>query len=425
MNIQTLNLLLCLLILLPSFFIGWYFCFRTKVFAWLDLFWGLSFIVVLIVIQATQYLREAHFSIRLLDFMYLIWSLRLSTHLFTRIKKSGEDRRYLAFKKKWKVWYGLRFFILFQTEAILTLVLALPLFLTYNSEFDFLKLISVIVFLVAIVGEALSDIQLKKFIEKNKERSKVCNTGLWKYSRHPNYFFEWLSWIAFAIYGLTSVEKWPALIPATLMYFILTKVTGIPPAEESSLESKKENYTMYQKQTNAFFPWFPKKVLILLFSIIAINPSNSFAAGASMQQQEKMKNVFNTLRADNIQILDDFYDPKVTFIDPLGMHPGIDSVKSYYKNLYKNVKEINFKFKNIISSGNSHVLIWTMTLKADGLNGGVPIVVEGNSHIEFNDKNLVIYHRDYFDMGEFIYEHVPVLSFVIKQIKTRLKESSK
>ena len=140
-----------------------------------------------------------------------------------------------------------------------------------------------------------------------------------------------------------------------------------------------------------------------------------------MQQQERIKNVFNTLRADNIQILDNFYARKTKFIDPLGSHHGIDSVKNYYKNLYTNVKDIHFKFNDIVSSGNTHVLIWTMVLTAEGLNGGRPISLEGNSYIKFDESDLVIYHRDYFDMGEFIYEHVPVLGWTIKQVKNRLR----
>ena len=140
-----------------------------------------------------------------------------------------------------------------------------------------------------------------------------------------------------------------------------------------------------------------------------------------MQQQEMIKNVFTTLRAENIQILDSFYAPDTKFIDPLGTHNGIKSVKAYYRNLYQNVKSIHFKFNDIVSNGNTHVLVWTMTLEAGGLNNGKPIFLEGNSHIKFNDANLVTYHRDYFDMGEFIYEHVPVLGWTIKKIKNKLR----
>jgi hypothetical protein len=140
-----------------------------------------------------------------------------------------------------------------------------------------------------------------------------------------------------------------------------------------------------------------------------------------MLQQEKIKIVFNTLRADNIYILDEFYSKDADFIDPLGTHKGIDSIKSYYSNLYKNVNSIEFKHNDIISSGSSHVLLWTMTLSAQGLNNGKAITLEGNSYIKFNESGYVFYHRDYFDMGEFIYEHIPFLGWTIHKIKNKLR----
>ncbi|GAB4419896.1 MAG: nuclear transport factor 2 family protein [Bacteriovoracaceae bacterium] len=140
-----------------------------------------------------------------------------------------------------------------------------------------------------------------------------------------------------------------------------------------------------------------------------------------MLQQEKIKSVFNTLRADNLQILDDFYAPNTLFVDPLGKHEGLENVKKYYKGLYENVKDIRFETRELISDGNSHVFVWKMILVADGLNGGAPVTLEGNSLIKFNDQNLVIYHRDYFDMGEFIYEHIPVLGWTLKKIKQKLR----
>jgi hypothetical protein len=205
------------------------------------------------------------------------------------------------------------------------------------------------------------------------------------------------------------------------MYLLLTKITGIPYAEASSLNSKKELYEAYQKTTNAFFPWKPKTSILTALFIFIFPFSKLIAAGDSMIQTEKMKYVFTNLRANNIEILNDFYDPKTVFEDPLGAHQGIEEVKAYYKNLYSSVKEIKFDYKDVVSNGNSHVLIWKMTLVTESLNGGKPMTLEGSSYIKFNEQNLVIYHRDYFDMGEFIYEHIPVLNWVLLKIKDRLK----
>lgn len=420
MNFEPLSLLIILVSLCITLGWGWYFCFVRKTFSWLDFYWSLSFLLVLALQKIIVFFQTGNFSLRPIDLLYGFWSIRLSSHLFMRIRKSGEDSRYQELKKEWKVWYGLKFFILFQSEALLTFILSIPLFLTYPTVSSLWVYTSIGLFLIAIGGEIIADNQLKAFKKENRDPSKVCNIGLWRYSRHPNYFFEWLIWISFAIYGLSSEEKWPGFIPAVIMFVLLTKVTGIPYAEASSIKSKKERYLQYQKETNAFFPWFPKTKIMIVTLLLAISTNSSLAIGNNMQQ-EKIKHVFNTLRADNLKVLDDFYDPNTEFIDPIGTHRGIKAVKDYYENLYKNVKDIRFEYKDLVSSGNTHVLIWTMILTAEGLNGGKPVILSGSSHIKFNESNLVIYHRDYFDMGEFIYEHVPLLGWTIKHIKTRLR----
>ena len=144
------------------------------------------------------------------------------------------------------------------------------------------------------------------------------------------------------------------------------------------------------------------------------------AQGEDMSQMDRIKSAFTNLSASNLDILDGFYDKNTHFEDPLGAHKGLDSVKAYYGNLYKNVTYINFNYTNTISDGNRHLLVWTMELKADGLKSGGLVTLDGNSVIIFNERNLVSYHRDYFDMGEFIYEHIPVLGWVIQKVKSKL-----
>lgn len=419
MNSQLTVITYSISLLSILFGIGWYYCFNKKIFAWLDFFWSASFLIVVGIYHAHHYLELGSTKFRLIDLLYILWSLRLSSHLFSRIHRGGEDKRYVQLKKRWKVWYGLNFFLLFQAEVVLTILLSIPLVLDYPNALTWQNYLSLALFCIAITGETIADKQLADFVRTNEDRSKVCTIGLWKYSRHPNYFFEWLNWVSFALYALSSTEWWYGIIPPLLMYLMLTKVTGIPQAETSSLASKREHYLRYQKETNAFFPWFPKKIILAL--ILFIGSFNSMANGVPMQQQEKIKYVFDNLRADNIQILNDFYAKDTTFIDPLGTHNGIQSVKNYYQNLYKNVKSIKFTYKDLVSNGNTHALYWTMTLSADGLNGGSPIILEGNSYIKFNEAGLVSFHRDYFDMGEFIYEHVPVMSWLVKKVKDKLR----
>lgn len=158
-----------------------------------------------------------------------------------------------------------------------------------------------------------------------------------------------------------------------------------------------------------------KLLIIITFMMIT-------GGAVSNDQVSRAHTTFNELRADNLGVLDSFYSKDVSFIDPIGNHKGLDSVKSYYKNIYKNVKSIRFDFKETISDGDKHVLIWDMYLVAEGLNGGKETITHGNSVIKFNEDNLVSYHRDYFDMGEFVYQHIPIISFIIKKINDRLKE---
>jgi steroid 5-alpha reductase family enzyme len=411
------EILIIILALMIFFGMSWYYSFNQKIFSWVDVTWSTSFILIVLIIKI--YNQDFHF--RLLDWLYLFWSIRLSMHLSKRILKEGEDRRYQELRKKWKVWYGLNFFLLFEVQALLSVILAIPLLINQNSETSLTStMTSITLFIIALVGESIADMQLKKFKEDPKNKNQVCQQGLWRYSRHPNYFFEWLIWISFAMATIDSKYFYLSLIPVLIMFWLLTKVTGIPYAEASSLLSKKELYQSYQKTTNAFFPWKPKRLIVFIF-LLLLPFSKTFAIGDPMIQVEKMKNVFTSLRADNIHILDDFYAADTHFVDPLGDHHGIESVKIYYKNLYSSVKEIKFDYKDIISNGNTHVLIWKMTLVTKSLNGGQPMTLEGNSYIKFNDQNLVVYHRDYFDMGEFIYEYIPGLSWVIKKIKNRLK----
>ena len=116
-----------------------------------------------------------------------------------------------------------------------------------------------VLWLVAISGEALADAQLAAFKRNPAHRGQVCDRGLWRVSRHPNYFFEWLIWVAFFVLALASPWGWIAVIcPASILYLLL-RVTGIPMTEEQSLRSKGDAYRRYQQTTSAFFPWFPRK----------------------------------------------------------------------------------------------------------------------------------------------------------------------
>jgi hypothetical protein len=154
-------------------------------------------------------------------------------------------------------------------------------------------------------------------------------------------------------------------------------------------------------------------LLFILFTGTAMADENS----------ERIIKLFNDLRKDNLQILDGFYDPQVKFVDPLGKIQSRKDIKAYYKNLYQNVTSIRFEFDEIIGSNNNYSAPWVMYLKAKNLNNEEEIAVSGVSVIKFREGKggLVYYHRDYFDMGEFIYQHVPILGFIIRKVNDKLK----
>ncbi len=113
--------------------------------------------------------------------------------------------------------------------------------------------------MVALAGEAVADAQLAAFKRDPASKGQVCQRGLWTYSRHPNYFFEWLIWVAWALFGMASPYGWISILCPLLMFYFLFRVTGIPATEAQSLRSKGEAYRRYQQTTSAFVPWFRRQ----------------------------------------------------------------------------------------------------------------------------------------------------------------------
>lgn len=192
-----------------------------------------------------------------------VWSLRLGTHLLRRVASHHpvEDGRYVQLRRDWAGVFAPKMFGFFQLQAASVALLALPfLFPVLNDRPSFhpLEILGAALWLLAITGEALADAQLAAFKRDPANRGRVCDVGLWRYSRHPNYFFEWLIWVGLAVIALASAWGWLGLIaPASILYLLL-RVTGIPLNEEQSLRSKGDAYRRYQQTTSAFVPWFPR-----------------------------------------------------------------------------------------------------------------------------------------------------------------------
>jgi steroid 5-alpha reductase family enzyme len=193
----------------------------------------------------------------------IAWSLRLGTHLYHRVMSHHpvEDGRYVQLRQDWAGNFAPKMFGFFQLQAASVVLLGVPFLLpTLNPAAGFhpLEIAGAMLWLVAIAGESAADAQLAAF-KHRATKGQVCDAGLWYYSRHPNYFFEWLVWVAYLLIALASPHGWLAVIGPASILFLLLRVTGIPLTEQQSLRSKGDAYRRYQQTTSAFIPWFPKK----------------------------------------------------------------------------------------------------------------------------------------------------------------------
>ncbi|MCC6408235.1 MAG: DUF1295 domain-containing protein [Planctomycetes bacterium] len=191
------------------------------------------------------------------------WSLRLSVHLFRHrvLAEREEDGRYRALRAKWGDAAPRNFLFFYWAQGALDVLLSVPFVLAAQhatSGFHPLELAGGALFAAALFGESLADRQLAAFRANPANRGRTCRVGLWRFSRHPNYFFEWLQWCAFALCAAASPWGWLGVFAPLLMLFLILKVTGIPPTEEQALRSRGEDYRRYQRTTSAFVPWFPR-----------------------------------------------------------------------------------------------------------------------------------------------------------------------
>lgn len=197
--------------------------------------------------------------------MATLWSLRLGTHLYRRVigHHPVEDGRYVQLRKDWAGSFAPKMLGFFQMQAASVVLLGAAFFiicLNPTTRLHPLEIAGAGLWLVALTGEALADAQLAAFKRDQASHGRVCDIGLWHYSRHPNYFFEWLVWVAYFVFALASPWGWLAVIGPLSILYLLLRVTGIPLTEEQSLRSKGDAYRRYQKTTSAFLPWFPKQI---------------------------------------------------------------------------------------------------------------------------------------------------------------------
>lgn len=189
------------------------------------------------------------------------WSLRLGGYLLLdRVRGKAEDGRYRNLREHWGGDAQRKFFFFFQAQALLIVLFSIPPLLAMHaiSETNLFFYLGLAVGWGALLGESISDGQLRRWRANPENRGKTCRSGLWRYSRHPNYFFEWMHWWAYVLFAGGSLLAIPALMGPVLMLLFLYRITGIPYTEQQALKSRGEEYREYQRTTSAFIPWFPR-----------------------------------------------------------------------------------------------------------------------------------------------------------------------
>ncbi len=255
------SLVVAALLLVAIFVFTWRLSLRLDNFSFVDVAWSFAFgpIAVWYAVAGSGWeMRRWAIAVLVAG-----WSLRLGIHLWQRIAghHPKEDPRYAVLRERWQGDLSGKFLKFFLAQGVLVWLLMLPVFLiSLQAEptFQPLEIIGLALWLVALIGEGISDAQLKRFKRANTDPNAVCKVGLWRYSRHPNYFFQSLLWWALFLMALPAPWGWSAVIAPLAVLFFLLKVTGIPLTEKLAVEKRGDIYRDYQRTTSAFVPWFPK-----------------------------------------------------------------------------------------------------------------------------------------------------------------------
>ncbi len=241
--------------------VGWCISLYRQNVTIADSLWGLGFVLIawLTFFQANGFIGRKI----ILVILVTLWGLRLFSHMYTRSRGKDEDPRYAAWREK----YGERFWLVslfkvFLVQALFQWIISLgvqygqiaatPAYLTW------LDALGVLIWTTGFVVETLSDLQLSQFLSRPENRGHVMDRGLWRYSRHPNYFGESLAWWGIFVIVLSTVwGAWTIISPIVITYTLL-RITGVTLMEETEFSDNPE-YRDYINRTSAFIPWFPKK----------------------------------------------------------------------------------------------------------------------------------------------------------------------
>lgn len=234
---------------------------------WADVFWsfaiGLGGLVAALMTEGFAPIERSWLVAAMVGF----WSIRLGFHILARTANATyEDPRYADLRREWGDKFQARLFGFLQIQALCGVGLVVTIYAAAQRPGPALSIADyagLALLILSVIGEGLADRQLRAFTADKANHGKVCDKGLWAWSRHPNYFFEWLGWVAYPIIAIDLSggwwQGWLALIGPAMMYWLLVHVSGIPPLEAHMLRSRGEAFKSYMARTSAFFPLPPRK----------------------------------------------------------------------------------------------------------------------------------------------------------------------
>lgn len=191
-----------------------------------------------------------------------VWALRLTHHIvFYRVIGKPEDGRYQAMRAHWGATAQRNFFFFFQGQAVAAFLFSLPILVAMLAPRETMQWpdwLGLAIWLIAVGGETVADHQLEQFRSDPSNKGTTCRAGLWRYSRHPNYFFEWIHWFAYVAFAVGHPAWAATLLGPIIMLIFLFKFTGIPYTEKQALNSRGDDYRAYQRSTSVFIPWPPQ-----------------------------------------------------------------------------------------------------------------------------------------------------------------------
>lgn len=224
-----------------------------------DIAWGIGFVLMAWLSWALSSVSTQRGL--LLGLLIIIWGVRLSAHILRRNRGKAEDYRYQAWRQEWGKWFYLRSYgQVYLLQGTLLFLIVLPVLLVNkntNQPLGYLDLLGALVWLFGFYFESVGDKQLGEFIKNPGNKGKLLQTGLWKYTRHPNYFGEVVQWWGVWLIATSAPIAWFGIIGPLTITFLILKVSGIPMLEKKMKDNPE--FAEYARRTNKFLPWFQKR----------------------------------------------------------------------------------------------------------------------------------------------------------------------